>query len=376
MKICHVCSAHSVDDTRVFHKECVSLAAAGYDVHLIATGEIKEGRKEYQHQGVTVHPLPKPPSRRERLKRRAMVARLAAAINPDLFHVHEPELLGPVISAAKGRPVIWDVHESYLDVLMDRHWIPKRLRPLLCSAWDRSERRLLKKCAGVVAVTEQVAQRYKALHHNVQIIANYPDIKSFDALPLPTRDGKTCVYAGSISSNRGMPVAFEALAILKKRGLSPTFKLAGRASSEEYLQSLLAKAKELEIAELVHYEGVLSRGDSVLLENNASISVLPSLPYGNNLAAIPVKMIECMALGLPIVYSDLPNHEAIAGPAKAGIGFDVEKPEQMADAIEYLIKNPQEAQQMGEAARRAVHEKLNWDAEFPKLLALYREVLA
>ena len=376
MKICHVCSAHRIDDARVFHKECVSLAAAGYDVHLIATEEIREGRKAYVHQGVTVHPLPKPPSRRERLKRRAMVARLAASINPDLFHVHEAELLGPVIRAAKGRPVIWDVHESYLDVLMDRHWIPKPLRPLLRAAWDKSERRLLKKCAGVVVVTEQIAQRYEPLHHKVEIVANYPDLKALSHLPIPSRDGKTCVYAGTIAFNRGIHVVLQAMAILKARGLSLSFKLAGRPSSPEYLQTLIREAEELGVKEMVHYEGTLSRNDTLLLESNASISLLPGLSYGNNLAAIPVKMVECMALGLPTVYSDLPNHEAIAGPVKAGLGFESGNAEKMADAIEYLVRNPEEARQMGESAQRAVREKLNWEAEFPKLLAMYREILS
>lgn len=372
MKVCHVCSAHPADDIRVFHKECVSLAEHGYEVHLLASAEAQGA---YQKRGVTIHPLSKPVSRRARLKRRWEVARLAASLNPHLFHVHEPELLGPIVSVAKGRPVIWDVHESYLDVLMDRHWIPVPLRPLFRLAWDRRERQLIKKCAGVIVVTEQIAQRYNSLHKNVKIIANYPSLETTLNLPVPTRDGKTCVYAGSIVANRGLPVAFRALAILKERNLSIPFRLAGRPSSPDYFNTLQSEIASLEIEELVHYEGVLSMQDSLLLESNSSISLLPSLPYGNNLSAIPVKMIECMALGLPIVYSDLPNHEAIAGPIKAGIGFEANNAEQMADAIEYLVRNPEEAQRMGEAGRHAVREKLNWSAEFHKLSAMYGEIL-
>src|SRR5215510_7527360 len=116
MRVCHVCSAHSVDDVRVFHRECVTLAEARYDVHLVATGKTANA---YSSQGVTIHPLVEAQSRRERLARRVFVAEKAASLKPDLFHVHEPELLGPVIARAGARPVIWDVHESYLDVLVD-----------------------------------------------------------------------------------------------------------------------------------------------------------------------------------------------------------------------------------------------------------------
>jgi hypothetical protein len=126
MKVCHVCNAHSVDDGRVFHRACVSSADAGYEVHLFAAGD---GTEAYCHRGVTIHPLPKCHSRTERLVRRSRVAQMAADLEPDLFHVHEPELLGSVIRFAKSRPVIYDVHESYLDVLKERDWIPKWLKP-------------------------------------------------------------------------------------------------------------------------------------------------------------------------------------------------------------------------------------------------------
>ena len=85
------------------------------------------------------------------------VAARAAALKPDLFHVHEPELLGPVIARAGSTPVIWDVHESYLDVLAERRWIPGFARPAARIAWNWRERRLVARCAGVVVVTERIA---------------------------------------------------------------------------------------------------------------------------------------------------------------------------------------------------------------------------
>src|SRR5271157_89469 len=151
MRVCHVCSGHSEDDGRVFHRQCVTLAEAGYEVHLIARSARHEA---YSNRAVSIHPLPDPKSRQERLARRWSVARMAASLCPDLYHVHEPELLGPVLAVAGPHPVIWDVPESYLDVLMDRHWIPKWARPVVRTAWDIRERQLVRRCAGVVVVTD------------------------------------------------------------------------------------------------------------------------------------------------------------------------------------------------------------------------------
>ena len=114
MRVCHVCSGHSEDDGRVFHRECVTLAEAGYEVHLIARSARHEA---HSNRAVSIHPLPDPKSRQERLARRWSVARMAASLCPDLYHVHEPELIGPVLAVAGPHPVIWDVHESYLALL-------------------------------------------------------------------------------------------------------------------------------------------------------------------------------------------------------------------------------------------------------------------
>lgn len=42
IKVCHMTSAHGEEDVRIFHKECVSLAKAGYDTYLVERGESRE----------------------------------------------------------------------------------------------------------------------------------------------------------------------------------------------------------------------------------------------------------------------------------------------------------------------------------------------
>ena len=39
IKVCHMTSAHGVEDVRIFYKECISLAQAGYEVYLVERGE-------------------------------------------------------------------------------------------------------------------------------------------------------------------------------------------------------------------------------------------------------------------------------------------------------------------------------------------------
>jgi glycosyltransferase involved in cell wall biosynthesis len=370
VRVCHVCSGHSTDDGRVFHRACASLASSGYDVHLIATGTATEN---YCDKGVTVHPLPKTGSRRERFARAAQVAQIAAEIKPDLFHVHEPELLGAVISRSGGKPVIFDVHESYLDVLNERDWIPKPLRPLVRMMWDRRERGLVSRCAGVVVVTERIAARYREMHKKIAIVGNYPNLSEFENLPPQPRDGRTCVFAGMLSPDRGLLEVINALSILNKRGLAVPLALAGMPSSDEYLEVLLGEAKRLELGELVTYSGVLSKSEAIHFQNRGSIGLVPYLPVANSMASMANKLLEGMALGLPLVFSDFPNYKEVAG--ESGIAVDPTSPDEIANAIERLVTDPALAEQLGSTGRRTVRERLNWNVEYKKLLDLYQSIL-
>ena len=42
IKVCHITSVHLWDDSRIFHKECCSVAAAGYDTTLLVANGIDD----------------------------------------------------------------------------------------------------------------------------------------------------------------------------------------------------------------------------------------------------------------------------------------------------------------------------------------------
>jgi glycosyltransferase involved in cell wall biosynthesis len=227
----------------------------------------------------------------------------------------------------------------------------------------------------VVVVTERIAQRYYRLHDKVRVISNYPDLSEIQDLPPVARDGKTCVFAGQITPNYGLSQVFAALAILKSRGLAVRLTLAGYPASDAYLCSLWDEAERLDIRELVSYHGVLSKSEALIIQKKGSIGLVPYLPVANNVVGLPNKLMECMALGLPVVFSNFPHYCEVAGTSGAGIAVDPTKSEQMANAIEHLIRNPDLARQMGEAGMRAARERFNWNVERIKLLKLYDEIL-
>ncbi len=74
-----------------------------------------------------------------------------------------------------------------------------------------------------------------------------------------------------------------------------------------------------------------------------------------------IKIFESMEAGLPLICSDVPVYRKIWNEYKFGMLVDPTNPDQIADAINYLAQNKEEAYKMGQEGRRAVIEKYNCD---------------
>ena len=372
LRVCQVCSMHPDDDARVFDRACVSLAEEGYDVRLVARSAHSD---VYRNKGVRVHPVPKFESRHARLLGAGRVARLAAGVNPDIFHVHEPELLSAVLSVARGRPVIWDVHEPYLDNVATKPWIPLPLRPLVRVIWDRFEKRLVRRCAAVVVATEWLAPRYDGLHSVVVVVANYPRLRPVPVKPAKPPRRNALVFTGTMTEDRGLLQTLEAMSILAARGIPVTFEVAGRPTSAAFLEEFNLAAERFGVRAQVHYHGYLPRDRALELQAGCGIGMNNSFPSPGHVKGFPVKMLEFMNMGLPVIFGDMPNMRRLAGETGAGLAVDPASPRQIADAIMRLLADPELARRMGEAGKKAVLERFNWEVEWPKLKALYERLL-
>ena len=110
VRIVHLSTLHAARDVRIFHKECRTLSAAGYEVHLV----VRKPPDETQ-EGVRFHAIESPDEGRvRRMAARLRGAyRLARGLRADLYHFHDPELIpiGLLLKRHSAR-VIYDVHED------------------------------------------------------------------------------------------------------------------------------------------------------------------------------------------------------------------------------------------------------------------------
>jgi len=368
-KVCFLTTVHPPFDVRVFHKEARSLAGAGYEVVLVAQHEGAE-----TVEGVRVAALPRPKNRLDRMARLSFKAlRIAVNERADVYHFHDPELI-PVglLLRAMGKRVVYDIHEDVPQTILDKHYLPRWSRRPLSWVVERAEGFSARWFSGLVAATPAIARRLGPLNRNAVFVQNFPlldEFVSWSGMPWSQRPSAVACLGG-ITKGRGIRQMVEAMALLPD-SLPVTLKLAGHFAPE----SLRAEVARMRGWTRVEELGWLDRQGvaEVLGQARAGLALLH--PLFRYQLGYPVKMFEYMAARIPVIASDFPLWRQIVKGAGCGLLVNPLAPEEIAQAIEYLLTHPREAESMGIRGRKAVEEQYNWGKEERKLLQLYGRLL-
>jgi len=367
LKAVHMAPAHRRNDTRVYIKECRTLAQAGFAVSLI----VADNKGDHLCDGVSIYDVGKATNRLDRIFGVTnRVLRKAQELNADVYHFHDPELLRIALRLKGGShrsSIVYDSHEDFPRQLESRYWIPSPLRKTTSFFAEILEDHVAKRLTGVIAATPHIASRFARLNGNTVNINNYPLPHELAPLVGVQRRANQICYIGGISWIRGLKTVIEAL----PRVPHVRLVLCGPFNQ---------KAHEAELRSLpgwkqVDYRGSIRRDDmqQVLSESIAGLVTL--LPVPNCLEALPNKIFEYMSAGLAVIASDFPHWRDMMQDTGAGILVDPESVDSMAFAIESITSKPEEAISMGRSGREAVLARYNWATEADKLLAFYRERL-
>ena len=106
MTITHLTSVHPRYDTRIFLKECTSLAKK-YQVNLV----VADGKGDEVKNGVSLYDVGKESGRLNRiLKTPKKILKKAIDLDSDIYHLHDPELVFIGLELKKiGKIVIFDL---------------------------------------------------------------------------------------------------------------------------------------------------------------------------------------------------------------------------------------------------------------------------
>ncbi len=365
-KVCILTTVHPPFDTRIFHKQAKTLVEAGYDVTLIAQHD-----RDEVVDGVKIIALPKLKNRFARILGLTWYAFwLALKQKADVYHFHDPELLpiGVLLKLFARAKVIYDVHEDYPKQILFKRWINPLFRKVVAASWGRLELKESKMLDAIVVVSEIIASRFPP--YKTVVIKNYPDLRLFLHESLDYRERPAhVVYVGGLTKMRGVYQMVQAIGQLPER-LEAKLLLAGRFEPSS-LQDSLSNVSGWERTE---YLGYLNRAEVVRLLTTARVGLVPLLPEPKHFSGVPVKLFEYMAAGVPVVCADYPHWRDIITQAKCGLMVNPLDPQEMSEAIQWILVHPDEAAEMSLSGRRAVQKYYSWSTEGRKLLKLYAKL--
>lgn len=366
--VCHMTSAHQTADVRIFHKECVSLANAGYEVFLVGRGESRED------SGVHVIGVGEPSggrfARMTTFARRVYEA--ALALDADIYHFHDPELLPYGLKLKRhGKKVIFDSHESYRLQIVEKSYLGIFRKPV---AWlyKRYEEYITRKIDAVVVVTQKMRELFMNGSAKTVVLANYPILRK-QAIPIDRKeknsksaDEPLVIYAGSLTESRGISNLARAINMCNAR-----LALCGNFSDEQYQEKVLG------LSDKIDYYGKLPYKAVEELYSKCAIGMCTHLKIGQYATAdtMGTKVYEYMDAGLPVILTDQYYNVDMVRKYQFGICVDPDDPKAIANAIRYLLEHPEEARKMGENGQRTVRQTLSWNIEEQKLLELYEDVV-
>ena len=363
----HLASTHPPFDTRIFHKECKTLANAGYRVTLI----VPHDRDEVV-DGVRIRSVPKPKVGKERLsKTLGYLFRAALAEAPDaIYHFHDAELIFHMfLLKLRGRRVVYDAHEDTPKQVMYQHWIPRLLRGPVSLVMRLAEWLGGRWFDGIIAAEPGILKRFPAkrtvLVHNFPLLDELFSTMSMPYVERPLR----ITYVGGITRKRGVE---EMLAAIDR--LPATLRAELVLGGSFHPAALEDEVRQMPGAERTDIRGWLQREQVIEVLAETRVGIVTLHPTPKYLDSYPTKLFEYMSAGLPVIASDFSQWRRFVEEAQCGVLVDPMDPEAIAEAMQWMLEHPDEAAAMGARGREAVRDRYSWEQEAQKLLTFYEDM--
>ena len=217
-------------------------------------------------------------------------------------------------------------------------------------------------------------QRRGVPAERIRVIPNGAEL-AVESMPQPPAEWPYILYFGAMQPWQGLETLLRAFARLLD---FPKLKLAICASvNSRHTKPYRRLVNRLGLSSRVHWEYALGQNALDPWRRHALLSVAPLSECSRNLdqGCSPLKVLESMAAGVPVVASDLPPVREIMQDRVQGRLVSPDRPAELARVIRVLLEYPEERKRMGEAGREHIRYHFSWERALASLRQAYEELL-
>jgi len=198
-----------------------------------------------------------------------------------------------------------------------------------------------------------IIDEYNVIQEKISIVPNGVDLSMFNITK--KKNPKKVVFAGAMYYHRGLDVLLETIPLVIEKIPDAKFVLLGSGTEMDKLKEIVSKNK---LDNSVEFKGWIER--EKIPENiaDASIGIGPLRLTEVTSRALPIKVLEYMAVSLPLIAQKgtLPN-DVLENEKN---GFFIENHIELAEKIILLLNEPKKVQNMGAHSLKLV-QKFSWD---------------
>lgn len=279
---------------------------------------------------------------------------------------------------------IYDVYEFHLQETAERlpwglRWLVSLLRSL--------EKLLVRRVDGVITVDsvgKQLENYYRALQPNTSVLYNVPEIQpkldpnKLQEIRRRYAGRELIIYVGGLSEAKGALILPKVVCQVMAKRPHTIFLIIGTFHLSKTSQQFWSAVERLGVKEHLEFIPWLPYQDMLHYISLSKVGLAPYQPiprYYKSSRGNGRKIFTYMQCGIPIVGPQFGEIGRVVQEEGCGLLVDTTDPKAIADAILFLLDNPEEARKMGKRGQAAIRERYNWGVEKVKLLQVYERAL-
>lgn len=410
--ICIITNSHSTTDVRLYHKLAKSLCKIGCVYVLGARGvgimpdsvdndaEQKDATQQIVKPNRIIVSGLTPNLRLFDLYRQAM------KLKPDLVVCIEPltMFVGLKLKRKLGCKLVYDAHEYYTSAHSERYKFP--LNYLAAGVYYLFEHSLQEKMDLTIAVNDDIfrmfnlitiekatanaetqpslADKYLSAPAKLGVICpNYPSLTVFSDDMLSCRMSSLLpniefdvMYLGGITEERGIMKLLQVIELLRKTNSDIKALFIGPFKSDEFKTKFYNYVMDNNLNSHVYWRDAIPHDKvcSVLKQVKVGLSVLHP-KFKRYRKALPLKVLEYLASGVPVVANDFPQNKDIIEKHHLGYCVPFHTHDIAVAIIKLLSNDDSQRKALSDKCRSVIAEHYVWSGVEPILLDAVKHIL-
>jgi len=303
---------------------------------------------------------------------------------PDVLHAHSPMLNGLaalLVRKRLGIPVVYEVRAFWEDAAVDTGKTKEgSFKYRLIKGLEQYVFKHANKVACICEGLRKAISGRGISKEKLFVSPNAVDFKKFTPLtekdtPLleqwSLKDKKVIGFLGSFFKYEGLEFAVKAMPKILEKLPNAHLLLVGGGNQDEALRALV---KEMALDEHVTFTGRVPYQEISSYYSLVDVLLFPREDIRLTQLVTPLKPLESMALGKPVIASDVGGHKEMVEHLKTGMLFKAENIDSLAETVLSMLSDQRLIEQCVENGHEYVQNVRNWENTARCYLPVYEEI--